>query len=524
MSNVITRSGAALLAAAKNNWRHSLLALIAGALLPFSLAPYNVWPVAIVSITLFFYLLDTCRSGKQSLWLSWCFGVGMYGTGVSWIFVSIYFFGQTSFALALVMISLFIMFMALLFALPFFICGHWPRHTIFSLLLGLPALWVVGEWFRTWIFTGFPWLYPGYGHLNTWLAGWAPITGVLGIGFVIAFTAATIVYAWHCRQQPKKILIAVLPTATLWAGGLLLKPIEWTETFGEPIKVGMVQGNIPQEKKMDPSYIDEPIERYIKMSYALWDNHNDWIIWPEAAVPLIMNLPYHDRYVQTLFADLREQSIKSNSALVLGIRYYDTEQDKFYNAILGLGLGAGTYFKQRLVPFGEYVPFEEQLRGIISFFDLPTSIVAVGPYNERGIQIGGALLSPSICYEIVYPDTVAKQARNANILITISNDAWFGKSIGPLQHMQIAQMRALETGRELIRSTNNGVSGFIDHRGHLKSQTAQFVQQTLEDKVQLRRGMTPFMYLGSEPITFFAMVLVVINLVVARRSKRSTQT
>lgn len=445
------------------------------------------------------------------MWFGWCYGLGMYGVGVSWIFISIYEYGHTSFGLALVMIALFIMFIALLFAFPFYFYGRWLHKHFLALLIGLPALWVASEWIRTWLFTGFPWLYLGYAHIDTWLSGWAPVSGVIAISFIVAFSGAVLVYAWENRAHPGRIGFCAGLCVLLWLGGLILRPITWTEPFAEPVKVGMAQGNIPQEKKMDPYYIYPPIELYAEMTQELWERGDQWIIWPEAAIPLIMNYPSDEKAVDSLFAALKEESIKHHAALILGIRYYAKDNDQFYNAIVGLGLGTGIYFKQRLVPFGEYVPFERQLRGLINFFNLPTSIVSVGPYNARGLQIGSTLLSPSICYEIVYPDAVAKQARNANALITISNDAWFGDSLGPLQHLQIAQMRALETGRYLIRSTNNGVSAFVDDKGHIISKTKQFVQQTLEGEVELRRGQTPFMRWRSGPIVLLAFLLIALN-------------
>jgi apolipoprotein N-acyltransferase len=183
-------------------------------------------------------------------------------------------------------------------------------------------------------------------------------------------------------------------------------------------------------------------------------------------------------------------------------------------------MGAGIYHKQRLVPFGDYVPLREWFGPVLSVFNLPMSVLEPGPGNQRGLQVAEALIAPSICYEIAYPDTVARGAAEANVLITISNDAWFGASIGPLQHMQIAQMRALETGRYLIRATNNGVSALVDSKGEIISKTDQFVQATLEGKVELRQGLTPFMRWGSEPVVFLTLVLAAAAFGFVRRQSR----
>jgi len=189
-----------------------------------------------------------------------------------------------------------------------------------------------------------------------------------------------------------------------------------------------------------------------------------------------------------------------DTTLITGIPNRPPGTDGTYNSIVALGAGEGTYLKQRLVPFGEYVPLEDILRGLITFFDLPMSYMTSGPANQGPLRAGAFRLSPSICYEVVYPDLVARGAREADLLITISNDSWFGESIGPLQHLQMARMRALENGRYLIRGTNNGVSALVDHRGQVIASTEQFVETSLTGEVEAMLGNTPFGSFGSMPV------------------------
>src|SRR5690625_5119246 len=286
----------------------------------------------------------------------------------------------------------------------------------------------------------------------------------------------------------------------LWPVGLVFKQVSWTELNTSPISVGMVQPNIPQELKWRPEFMQPTLDRLMAMSDDLW--HHDWLIWPEAAIPQVYHrmLPFLDQ--------IHHQATLTNTALISGIIYDDPHQRQYYNSLAGFGTALGLYHKRRLVPFGEYVPLEEWLRGLIDFFDMPTSIIDQGPAHQRGIEVGEGLISPSVCYEVVYPDLVATSARDTQVLLTVSNDAWFADSLGPLQHMQMARMRALETGRYLVRSTNNGISAIVNPRGQITARSEQFVAQTLSGEVYPAQGMTPFMRWGSWPLALVAGALL----------------
>lgn len=487
---------------------------LAGALLPLAFAPWNLWGFSIISLMWLFAILRE-HQFRNAFWPTFAFGLGMFGVGASWVFVSIHHFGHTSLPLALLLTSLFVVFMAAIFALPFallyLLCG---RHLL-PLVVGFPAIWVFSEWLRSWVFTGFPWLYLGYAHINTGLAGWAPVGGVLSISAIVVLTAvATYLSLSYIRRLPSIrqrfntrplvgpawcYLLPLLSIVVFWALGFLLKNIHWTQASGEPIKVGLVQANIPQDLKWDPAFLPTTKQRYLTMSDELWAN-NDVVIWPEAAIPQL----YHN--TKDFLTAQHHRAAATNTSLVTGILYQSPENFKIHNSVMALGVGSGLYHKTRLVPYGEYVPLENWLRGLIAFFDLPTSVISAGPDEQRGLQVGKRLLSPSICYEIVYPNLVASNAKATDVLLTISNDAWFGHSIGPLQHMQMAQMRALETGRFLIRATNNGISAIVNRNGQRLVESEQFVQQTLEGEVVPYSGSTPFMEWNDEPLLFLMLL------------------
>ncbi len=480
------------------HWRGHLLALLAGAIVPLSLAPFDLWPLALLSLAVLCLCLRT-HSGRDAVVRSWWFGLGLYSSGASWVFVSISEFGQASLPLALLLTGIFVSGLALIFALPFYAYGRWFSHRDLGLLLAFPAFWVLGEWLRSWLLTGFPWLYLGYGHLDTPLAGWAPVGGVFTVSGICALTAAALASALTAYRQPKTLL-ALITAGILWLAGWGLLQLSWTKPKGEPIKIGMVQANIPQAHKWDPDFRQPTLARFRQMSELLWGR--DWVIWPEAAIPML----YHEAGIY--LSEFHQRAAESNSALITGILYDDFQQNKYFNSIVGLGTALGIYHKRRLVPFGEYVPLEGWLRGLIHFFDLPTSIISKGPDNQRPLQVGKLFIAPSICYEVVYPDLVANAASSADVLLTISNDAWFGDSIGPLQHLQMARMRALETGRYMIRATNNGVSGIANTRGQLTLKSQRFVQQTLLGEVRAMTGQTPFMRWGSWPVLILSGLIL----------------
>lgn len=503
-----------------------LAALIAGGLLTLSFAPFNFWWLSLPSLALFAWLLAPGRnaaalSGRRCFWLALCYGLGLFGTGGSWVYVSITDFGNSSPLLGVILTGGFVAIMAVLFALPFIILARFRARPA-SFALAFAALWFVSEWFRTWIFTGFPWLFAGYGHINTWLAGWAPVLSVYGIGLLLAFSAAVCALfarrafiSWKSSSAISLALAAVL----LWPAGLLLGTVEWTHADERAVTVGLVQANIPQEKKWLPEFRGETIKRYQSATEELHQQGVDLVIWPEAALPLL----YH--HAPNLMQALQDNTQATGTDLITGV-LYDTEQDHrrvVHNSAAVFGSEQQLYHKRHLVPFGEYVPLEDWIRGTIEFFNLPTSFIRPGPENQQPLQAGSLLWAPLICYEIVYPQLVAQSSGEAQVLLTLSNDAWFGRSIGPLQHMQMAQMRALETGRYLVRATNTGVTAIVAPNGRILEQLPQFEQATLTGKVEARSGLTPFMVIGVWALVALAAMMLAAAALLQRRPDTTTE-
>ncbi|MEM8659392.1 MAG: apolipoprotein N-acyltransferase [Pseudomonadota bacterium] len=479
-----------------------VLAPFAGALITLSLAPFNFWPAGIISCALYAYLLCTC-SVKQAIWRSWLFGVGMFGTGVSWVYVSIEVYGGAGPLLAGFLIVLFCAGLSVLYQVSFgWFYVRFVRALPGGMLVGFPATWVLAEWLRSWLLTGFPWLYLGYAHLDTPIAGWAPVVGVYGLSFVCALTGTCLFLAWRSRTAIACTTYAVI-VLTLWIGGAVLKPIEWVVRASEtPLNVVIYQPNVPQEHKWDRDWY-QPILRQLRTGS---EPHYgaDLLIWPEAAIP-----NFYQR-AQGFLGPIARRAETANTTLFTGIPYLVEEGAGYYNSVVALGQGEGVYHKQHLVPFGEYVPLEGLLRGLIAFFDLPMSAFSAGGSDQPPLRAGSYRVAPYVCYEVVYPQMVARSARQADLLLTVSNDAWFGHSIGPLQHLQMAQMRALENGRYMIRGTNNGVSAIINQRGQIIAQADQHVEATLIGQANVMMGHTPFASFGVIPVVAGCAIALVL--------------
>ncbi|MFA0812250.1 apolipoprotein N-acyltransferase [Microbulbifer epialgicus] len=507
----------------------SLASAGAGGLMTLSLAPFNYWICGLLSLALFSWLILLASGGKtlrgrSTLWLAFCFGLGLFASGSSWVYVSITNFGNSSVPLGLALTGSLVALLAILLATPFYFLGRFTDNR-FSFALAFAALWFINEWLRSWVFTGFPWLFSGYAHLETWLSGWAPVLSVYGIGLLMAFTAAVIALAASGRLVPlkRRSHIALLVAALLpWPAGAILTNIEWTRAEGGIITVGLVQANIPQEKKWLPEFRGETISRYQDGTRALNDKDVDVIIWPEAALPMLYG------QAPNLMQALQRNAEKTQTDLISGILYDSRNPDEgrrvVHNSAAVFGQSPSIYHKRHLVPFGEYVPLENLIRGTIEFFDLPTSFIRSGPDEQHPLNAGGASWAPLICYEIVYPRLVASSALSAQVLLTISNDAWFGESIGPLQHMQMAQMRALETGRYLVRGTNTGVTAIVDPRGRILEQLPQFERANMTGDIRAMRGATPFMLAGISIVFALALPMLALAIILRRRTTSKTRS
>ena len=473
-----------------------LLALLAGGLLTLSLAPFNIWLLSFLAPLAFWVLLKDLTTG-QAVFRGWLFGLGVFGSGASWVYVSIHEHSGTPAVIAVSLTWVFVAGLACLFALQAFIWQRWLSKT--NPLVSWPALWVLMEALRSWVFTGFPWLLLGTAHLSTPYTGWVPVLGVYGLSAISALTGLLLYTSLHPATTFSQRSFAIVLVAALPLTGFFLQQKQWTQAYGQPLTLGLVQGNVAQADKWNRQKQREIISNYLNLSHQLGEV--DLIVWPETALPLL------PEQAQPFLTKALEKA-SEGAGLMTGLIALTANQKNYYNGLYTAGTALGDYHKIKLVPFGEYLPFEAQLRGIIDFFDLPMSSFVQGQEHPAYLQAAGTKVAPLICYEVAYPDFTAQQARNTHWLLTVSNDSWFGSSIGPLQHFEMARFRALETARPMARVTNNGITALIDYQGQVINQLPLFISVNLKGQLQPREGNTPFMLTGSLPLWVFCLLLI----------------
>lgn len=469
----------------------ALLSLFSGILLPLSLAPFGFWPLAWLSLIGYFWVVERARSPKQAFWLGWCYGAGLFGLGISWVYGSMRTVA-TPIPLSVLMTTVFCLAIALLPGLQAWLYHRFFKQGHGSQWLAAPLLWLVFEWVRSWLFTGMPWLFAGYALTDTPAGQLAAVVSVYGLSAIISFSSAALAMA----------LPAQLNRSTRWAPGLgaviivlsmglgWVLPAERWSDISDSADVVAIQSNIDQAKKWQSSQVRPTLDFYSEQ--ARRHDSADLMIWPEAA------LTVRPERIPAYLDDLERLGNERQQGIITGI--VTQQEGRYFNALLGFGTAGGEYRKQHLVPFGEYLPFEQQLRGLINFFSIPMSTLtpapepqAPMPWVHRGQQ---RRLAPVICYEAAYPGLTMALARESELMIMVSNDAWFGDSLAPHQHLQITRMRAIENSRAIVRSTQNGISALIDANGQVLERSRQFEVAAVSGNVNLRQGLTPYQRWG----------------------------
>jgi apolipoprotein N-acyltransferase len=492
--------------------RPDFLAFSAGALLPLAFAPFDLSLLAILLPAILFAVW--LRSApRQAAWLGYLFGLGMFGTGVSWVYVAIHDFGYAGVPLAVFLTGLFVAFLALFTAgLGYLTARLFPVSDWSKLLLVFPAMWTLFEWFRGWFLTGFPWLNLGYSQISSPLRGFAPLLGVYGVSFVTAFSAGLLLIALRAERFPRAAYLAGL--ILLGVVGSFSATLNWTQPIDAPLRVSVIQGNIPQDTKWRPEAFSYTLDLYQRLTQENADS--DLIIWPEAALPLF----YHQ--ASDYIAGLQQIARVRNMDLIIGLPVMDLQTRRYYNSMMTLGKEQRFYHKRHLVPFGDFVPLGNWLRGLIRFFDLPMSGFSAGPTEQPLLRVAGHRVGVTICYEDAFGEEVIRALPGADFLVNATNNAWYGNSLAPHQHLQISRMRALETGRYLLRATTNGISAIIGPRGELLAHSPQFATYVLRGQVQPMQGATPYVRFGNTPLLSLLVGILVLAWLRCRAGERVT--
>lgn len=491
-----------------------VLCLMAGAMFSLSLAPYKLWVLAIFSPMVLYACLVSEDGAGRAFWMGQAYGFGLWAVGAFWLYTSIHEYGNIAMWLALIMIAVMACIMGLFHAVMAWVfvrfMGRQP--------LAFASLWVIQEWTKTWLLTGFPWLFVGYAFTDlAWLTSLAPIFGVFAISFVAVLFGASVVEVF--RQKLGFLCISVF--LVLFAVLMWFIAPKWTTPTADKLSISLVQGNIPQDLKWLTEYRHETLNIYAQLSKSEWGQ--DVVVWPEASIPMFQDEAW--TFIHDMYAHAQTQG----ATWVMGIPYKDIENynpakrdyPHLYNSVLVLGQNSdGLYKKQNLVPFGEYVPFEGMLNILPDLAGMQNMMsYSRGNDTQKPLLVKNQSMGPAVCYEVAYPDTTRKNAKDTQFLLTVSNDAWFGTSAGPLQHLQMVQMRSIETGRWFARATNTGVTAFIDDKGRIVSQAPSFVPTVLRGEVLMMTGTTPFMRWGSYPILALCFLLIALSVIVRRQNR-----
>ena len=479
-----------------------LYSVLAGAATVLAFAPFGLHPFALLTLALLIHLWMRAPPQRCAL-LGFAFGAGLFGAGVSWVYVSLHQFGGMAAPLAVFATLVFCALLALFPAVAGWLQARVPASDAARAVLLIPATWVLCEWMLSWIFTGFPWLALGYSAAGWPLQGYAPLGGVYMVSFVIVSAAGML---WLLAgQKPRFLVVLLLVVGT----GEALRHVAWTVPAGAPVPTALLQGNIEQEMKFHPERAPRILETYARLAEG---TQARLVIFPETALPAFL-----DRIDPAYLARLDAVGKRNEGDLLIGVPYR-TGRDAYYNSALSLGVSPRQiYHKVHLVPFGEFVP--PGFRWTLDVLSIPLSDFSRGSFDQPPLEVAGQRVAVNICYENVFGAEIARSLPEATLLVNMSNVAWFGDSLAPAQHLQIARLRAIETGRMHLTATNTGITAAIDRDGRVLARLEQFTEGRLEIPAQGYAGATPYVRLRDWPVVVACLLIFALFTVRAKRSR-----
>lgn len=483
------------------------LALAGGLLLPLAYAPFHLSPLAPLCVACLFALWDGVSPAAAAR-RGFLFGFGAFLTGTYWTYTSLHVFGKAPLFVALPLVVSLMALMAAYVALAGWLANRIdPRPGLRRWLLVLPSCWALVEWLRGWLFSGFPWLSLGYSQSDTPLGGLAPVAGVFAVSWAVAFTAGALRALLAGPRRRRALAAAAI--VGVWVIGAGLRGVPWTRPAGEPIEVSIIQAAVSQDRKWEPEELLPTMRLYRDLTRRHWSS--DLIIWPEAAIPALRVR------LRDYFAALREEAQRHEADLLAGVIEYRPDTEQYLNGLMSLRSEGGTYYKRHLVPFGEYFPVPSFVRDWMRLRNLPYSDYSRGAADQEPLRVAGQRVAASICYEDLFGAELIYALPAATMLVNVSNDAWFGNSVAPHQHLQIARLRALESGRDMARATNTGISAVIGADGRVRARIPQFETHVLTATVQPREGATPYALAGDVPVVAWSLALLAVAVTLRRR-------
>jgi apolipoprotein N-acyltransferase len=488
-------------------WKQGVARLIAafaaGASFNLGFAPFGWWPLALGAPAALFALIRGLPP-RRAGWTGASFALGLFAFGTYWLYTCLHVFGLVPVWLTLLLQTFLVAAMSLyLAALCYLANRFWLKPGATRDWLVLPALWVLLEWLRGWLLSGFPWLSTGYAMIDSPLAGWAPLLGVYGVTWAAVLISVAVNVAFMPAVSLARRGRALGAVVLLFAVPALLSHAQWTRPSGSPVAIAAVQGAVPQDQKWQAKNRELTMQRYLKLTGEAWGA--GLIIWPEASLPVLST------DIPDYLHRLEEQGRAHDADFAIGLVDYRPATKQYFNGILVMSRdGDGWYYKQHLVPFGEYFPVPAFVRRWLRLMSLPYDDFTAGSSHQPTLRAAGETLGLSICYEDAFGSQQLKLLRQATLLINVTNNAWYGDSTAPHQHLQIARMRALEAGRFLVRAANDGITAVIDPAGKIVARLAQFQQGVLRADVRPMTGLTPYARLGNYPVVIGCLMLLAI--------------
>jgi apolipoprotein N-acyltransferase len=499
-------------------------AVAAGALAVLGFAPFGAAALPAVALAMLVVLWQDARTPRAAAWLGFAFGAGLFGVGVPWVYIALNTFGGMAAPLAALGTAGFCAYLALYPAFAGWLATRWTAPGTWPRALAAAAAWTLTEWARGWVLSGFGWLGLGYAQLpaggTTWLAGYAPVGGVLLVTFATTLAAAALAlaidaFATAATARGLALLAAI---AVLAGGGAALGSIEWTRPVGAATSVSLVQGNVAQDQKFDPGFRPD---NYLLYTDLVAQSRGRLVVLPESAFPV-----FADEVPDAVLLGLLRMATARDGDVLLGLFTSEPplpghEDLRYYNSVVSLGAGdLQLYRKRHLVPFGETLPLEPLVGPLLQMvLAIPLASQSAGAPDQPPFAVAGQKVALDICYEDAFGADIRPQARAATLLVNVTNDAWYGHSLAAEQHNQIASMRALETGRPLLRATNTGITSAIGHDGRELARLPWFTRAILEVEVTGREGETPYVRFGDAPAAALAALLLAAALVLARRAR-----
>lgn len=474
--------------AAASSWPQFVSCLIAGAVSVASFAPLDLFPLPFLTLALLVWCWHRAASPRAAAAMGFLFGFGLFLAGVSWIYVSLHFYGGMPVLLAAFATLLFCAVLALFPAFGGWLYARLCRRVWWQDALIAAAAWTLSEWARGWVMSGFPWLSMGYSQSPpSPLSGYAAVAGVYGIGFLVVLIAALLTAYWRMPHSRRGGAVVMLLLVVVGYG---LSRIAWTSPREAEVSVSLIQPNIPQSLKWQP----ELLGRWLRENLELVERHPaQLIVLPETTLPLAVDdLPAEYLERMTLAA----RAAKGDVIFGAFTRRADVSGTRYFNSAISLGSDPSQrYSKQHLVAFGEFSP--PGLAWVYRWLSIPMSDQSPGPAHQAPLALAGERVALNICYEDVFGEEIVRALPEATLLLNLSNTAWFGRSLMQPQHLQISRMRALETGRPMLRATNTGMTAVIDPHGEVTQFAPPFETSVITAKVRGYTGMTPYAYIGN---------------------------